>query len=400
MLPVEITKNIYWVGAQNPGLRVFDVIMHTKWGTSYNSYLIKGAEKTAVIDSVKLAFSDEQIERISSVCDVSAIDYIICNHTEPDHSGGLEKLLDLAPHATVVCSKPASVFLKNILNRSFECMVVSEGDTLDLGGKTLQFLSTPFLHWPDSIMTYAVEDAVLCSGDVFGFHFSAEQTFDDLTPLSSEMIESQKYYFDVIMGPFKNYILDAVKKVRALKIDVIGPSHGPVLRGTPWDTVDRYESWASDVLDVNDPKKVYIGYVSCYGYTKALAETIYRVVNEAGFDAEIEDISTTDADACSAKIHKADAVAIGSPTLNRDALKPIWDVMTSVSTYLMKGKIAAVFGSFGWSGEAVKYLNDRLNCIGANVVGTCSAKLRPDEKELAEAEKLGQLICDALNESI
>ena len=396
MLPVEITKDIHWVGVRNPDLRVFDVIMRTDWGTSYNSYLIKGSEKTALVDTVKVSFADEHFDRISSVCDLSSIDYIICNHTEPDHSGALERLLDMAPDAVVVCSKPASVFLRNILNRNFDCMVVGDGDTIALGGKTLKFISAPFLHWPDSMFTYVVEDAVLLSGDVFGFHFSAENVFDDLTPLSDEMLKSQKYYFDVIMGPFKNYVLDAVKKVRALHIDVIGPSHGPILRSAPWEAVDRYENWASDVLNINDPKKVYIGYVSCYGYTKALAESIYNVVKDAGYDVEIEDISTVDASVSADKIHGADAFAIGSPTLNRDALKPVWDVLTSISTYIVKGKSAAVFGSFGWSGESIKYLSERLRSVGADIVGTCSAKLKPDDKEMAEAEKLGKAICDAL----
>ncbi len=397
MLPVEITKGIYWVGAHNPGLRIFDVIMRTEWGTSYNSYLVKGAEKTAVVDAVKEKFSGEQLERISAVCDPSSIDYIICNHTEPDHSGDLKKLLEIAPNATVVCSKPASVFLRNILNTDFPCRVVTEGDTIELGGKTLRFISAPFLHWPDSMFTYAVEDAVLFSGDVFGFHLSAENVFDDLTPLSGAMVESQKYYFDVIMSPFKNYVLDAVKKARALHIDVIGPSHGPVLRGDPKGAVDRYEQWASDILVKNDPKKVYIGYVSCYGYTKALAEAIHRVVTKAGYAAEMEDMSESDPDSCAQKIHKADALAVGSPTINRDALKPVWDVLTSVSTYIVKGKPAAVFGSFGWSGESIKFLGERLRDVGADVVGSCSAKLRPDEKEIAEAEKLGKTLCDALD---
>ncbi len=396
MLPVEITKGVYWVGVQNPLLRVFDVIMRTQWGTSYNSYLVKGNEKIAVVDTVKDGFSDEHIEKISGACDVSSIDYIICNHTEPDHSGGLLKLLKNAPNAVVVCSKPASVFLRNILNEKFECKIVEDGDTIELGGKTLKFISVPFLHWPDSMFTYITEDAVLLSGDVFGFHFSAENVFDDLTPLSEQMAASQKYYFDVIMGPFKSHVLDAVKKTRALHIDVIGPSHGPVLRKDPWAAVDRYEQWASDYLKVNDPKKVYIGYVSCYGFTHQLAERIANVICEGGYDVEMEDVSEADTAACAAKIHAADAFVIGSPTVNRDALKPVWDVLTSVSMLIVKGKVAAAFGSFGWSGESIKFLSERLRALGADVVGTCSAKLRPDEKELAEAVRLGEAICSAL----
>jgi len=396
MEPVKITDGLWWVGAQNPGLRAFDVIMRTDWGTSYNSYLIKGAEKTAVVDAVKDGFTDEQIERISAVCDISSIDYIICNHTEPDHSGGVKKLLELASGAVVLCTKPASVFLQNIINDKFECHVVEDGETLELGGKTLRFISAPYLHWPDSMFTYVTEDAVLLSGDVFGFHFSAQNVFDDLTPLSDEMEKSQKYYFDVIMGPFKSYVMAAIKKVRALHIDVIGPSHGPVLRKTPWDAVDRYEQWASDIFVKNEPKKVYVGFVSCYGYTRQLAETIAGVARAAGYDVELEDVSQVEAAVCAEKIHKADAVAIGSPTLNRDALKPVWDVLTSLSTYIMKGKPAAVFGSFGWSGESIKYLSERLRAVGADVLGTCSAKLKPDDRELAEAEKLGHTLCGAL----
>ncbi len=396
MSAVEITRDVFWVGVQNPSLRVFDVIMRTEWGTTYNSYLIKGTFGAAVVDTVKEGFSDEFIKKISDVCDVSSIRYIVCNHTEPDHSGSLSKLLKLAPDAVVLCSKPASVFLRTIMNRDFECRTVGDGDSVDLGGKTLRFISAPFLHWPDSIFTYVPQDALLLSGDVFGFHFSAENVFDDLTPLSDEMAASQKYYFDVIMGPFKSYVLQAIEKIRGLDIKAIGPSHGPVLRSSPWEAVKRYETWSSDILTANDPKKVYIGFVSCYGYTKMLAERIACAVREAGYDAEVEDVSQADPAECAAKIHKADAFAVGSPTINRDALKPVWDVLMSVSTYTVKGKPAAVFGSFGWSGEAIKFLSERLRDIGAEVLGSSSARLYPDDKELAEADKLGKTICEAL----
>jgi flavorubredoxin len=200
------------------------------------------------------------------------------------------------------------------------------------------------------------------------------------------------------MGPFKSHVLDAVKKTRALHIDVIGPSHGPVLRKDPWSAVDRYEKWASDELKVNDPKKVYIGYASCYGFTHQLAERIAKVVSESGYDVEMEDVSEADTAACAAKIHAADAFVMGSPTVNRDALKPVWDVLTSVSMLIVKGKVAAAFGSFGWSGESIKFMSERLRALGADVVGTCSAKLRPDDKELAEAARLGEAICSALSE--
>lgn len=247
------------------------------------------------------------------------------------------------------------------------------------------------------MMTYITEDAILLSGDLFGYHFSAEHVFDELTPITSETDEAQRCYVDVALAPFKAQVMDAVKKTRALHIDVIGPAHGPILRKDPWAAVNRYEQWAADSLKVNDPKKVYIGYVSCYGFTRLLAQRIAQTVRKAGCDAELEDISLADAAACAAKIHAADAFVIGSPTVNRDAVKPVWDVLTSLSVLIVKGKAAAAFGSFGWSGESIKYMSERLRALGADVVGTCSAKLKPDDKELAEADKLGEAICAALN---
>ncbi len=394
MKAVKVTDKVYWVGVQNPDLRVFDVIMRTDWGTSYNSYLIRGSGKTALIDAVKDAFGEEQLARIKDVCDPATIDYIICNHTEPDHSGSLARLLDTAPGAKVVCSKPASVFLKEIVNRELDFIIAEDGMEIDLGGLTLRFISAPFLHWPDSIFTYVKEEEFISTGDVFGFHFSADNIFDDLTPLTGEMIESQKYYYDVIMSPFAPYVLKAVDKIKDLPIKIIGPSHGPVLRAEPWAAVRRYKEWAQPV--VNDPKKLFICYVSCYGYTKQLAQKIYESAQAAGLSVELADISEIGAESAAERIHAADAFAIGSPTLNRDALKPAWDVLTSLCPMIVKGKKAVVFGSFGWSGEAAKYMEQRLKNLEVNVVASATAKLKPNEKELENAKEAGRILAEAI----
>lgn len=394
MKAVQVTDKVYWVGVQNPDLRLFDVIMRTDWGTSYNSYLIKGSKKIALIDAVKDAFGDEQIERIKDVCDPAKIDYIICNHTEPDHSGSLTRLLDLAPGAKVVCSRPASIFLKDITNRNLDYIIAEDGYELDLGEVNMRFISAPFLHWPDSIFTYVETEQFLSTGDVFGFHFSAQNVFDDLTQLTDEMVESQKYYYDVIMSPFASYVLKAVDKIKDLDIKIIGPSHGPVLRSAPWDAVKRYKEWAQPVE--NNPKKVFIGYISCYGYTKQLAQNIYDAVVQAGLGAELADLSNIGADAAIEKIHSADAFAIGSPTLNRDALKPAWDVLCGLCPYIVKGKKAVVFGSYGWSGEAPKYMEQRLKNLDVQVVASATAKLKPNEDELAVATQAGQTLAKSL----
>ncbi len=388
----KVKDGIYWVGALNPDLRRFDVIMKTRWGTSYNSYLIKGSEKVALVDVVKEKYAEEHIAHISELVDPAKIDYIISNHTEPDHSGSLAKLLAVARNATVVCSKVAHGFLKNITNLDFTCMEVGDGDKLDLGGKTLEFLSVPFLHWPDSIFTYAREDKMLFSGDMFGFHFAAEKVFDDLTMLDDEMVKSQKYYFDVIMSPFKSYVLEAVEKLKNLSIEIIGPSHGPVLRGDPQGAVERYYEWAKDSLSENNPRKAYVGYVSCYGYTKKLAEKVYEGMIKNGLSAEIEDISLITPGEAAQKLQEADVFAIGTPTVNRDALKPIWDVASLLCSYVMKGKRCGVFGSFGWSGEGVKFIKERLSNLGVKVEDTLSVKFNPTEDDLQRAYELGELL--------
>lgn len=392
----RIKNGIHWIGVQNPDLRIFDVIMQTAWGTSYNSYLVCGKGKIAVIDLVKEQYGSEHIAKISELCDPSKIDYIICNHTEPDHSGSLRRILEIAPHATVVGSKVALRFLKDIVNEEFPSIAVGDGDTLDLGGKTLKFISAPYLHWPDSMFTYAVEDEVLFSGDVFGFHYAAEKVFDDLTPKNEELSKAQKYYFDVIMAPFKSYVKTAIQKIQGLNISVIGPSHGPVLRKDPKAAIARYQDWSSDAQVNNHPKKIFIGYVSCYGYTRQLAEKICQVCIQNGLQVEVDDLSEIAPDLAVQKIHRADAIALGSPTLNRDVLKPVWDVLTSISAYTERGKKAVAFGSFGWSGEAVPYIAERLKNLGFQVVDSCAIRLRPSSEDLEKAQNLAQKLINSL----
>ncbi len=389
MAATQITNKVWWVGAQHPDLRVFDVIMYTKFGTSYNAYLVKGDNKTALIDTVKCKFADDLIANINEVADVAKLDYIICNHTEPDHAGALGRLLDIAKDATVVCSKAAKAILKEQLNKDFKCMTVGDGDTIDLGNQKLSFISAPFLHWPDTMFTYLEDEKLLSTCDAFGFHFSAPNIFDDLTPLTEEMQESQKLYFDCIVSPFKSYVLDGIKKVVDLGIEftMILPSHGPVLRTGAMEAVTRYANWST--LPNNNPKKIYIAYVSCYGYTKELTEQVYNGAKSLGADVVMEDITEAGIAKVVECINNADAFALGSPTVNRDVLKPVWDVLTSLCTFIVKGKKTAVYGSYGWSGEACKYMSERLNNLGVKVVGESRAKMIPSEEEKKSAYNLG-----------
>lgn len=228
MPALEAKKNIYWVGVLDKELRNFDIIMHTDYGTTYNSYLVRGSEKTVLFDTVKEPFFEEHLEHIRQVCDPSEIDYIVVNHTEPDHSGSILKLLEYAPNAKVVAGKVALNYLSEIFNAPFPSIMVTEKDTLDIGGMTLQFISAPMLHWPDSTYTYIPQAKALFTCDSFGCHFADERVFNDL--IDTDFSESYQYYYDNIIGPYAHpSMANALKKIEPLEIELIANGHGPVL---------------------------------------------------------------------------------------------------------------------------------------------------------------------------
>jgi len=398
---MEIAEKIYWVGSVNPDLRVFDVIMETEWGTSYNAYLVRGAQKTALIETVKDRFTDDCLEKIRAVMDPADIDYIIANHTEPDHSGAVRALLAHMPNATVVASRAGIDFLKEIVNEPFASMTVKTGDSLDLGGRTLSFISAPFLHWPDSMFTWVPEEKVLFSGDVFGCHYAMPtgKLFDDES--DRDLAKAQKYYFDVIMSPFTPYMRAALDRIADFDIDLICPSHGPVLRFTIQEIMQKYQHW-SEAAPPNDPPRVFIGYVSAYGNTRTLAECIAEGMEETGaFEIVSKDVSEMKTGEVLSEIEMADAVAIGSPTFNRDALAPVWNVLASVEVFPNKGKPAAAFGSYGWSGEAAGMVADRLRGLQMKVMEErLRIRLIPSEEQRQQAVEYGKAFGAFVKESL
>ncbi|MBN1999738.1 FprA family A-type flavoprotein [candidate division KSB1 bacterium] len=357
MKPFEIKPGVFWAGALHPDLRIFDILMKTKNGTTYNSYLIKG-EKTAVIDTVKGKFTKLYLENLSQVCDIDKIDYVIIQHNEPDHSGSLAALLDAAPSAQVVCSKPAVKYVQNVLNRDIEPLAAQNDTTLELGaGKTLRFYATPFLHWPDTMMTFLENERVLFPCDVFGSHFCDVHMFDDA--ITRDFWPEFRYYFDVIMRPFKKNVQNALKKINGLNIDILAPSHGPVIRNNISKYLEAYDLWSA-AKPSNDPKRVLIYYASAHFNTELLAEWIAENLQDKGLNVELFDVVELDFNGHLDLIESADAVLFGSPTINGDAVKPVWDVLSSLATLDLKGKIGASFGSYAWSGEATKMLDARM----------------------------------------
>lgn len=395
---LELKDGIKFLGVQDHLLRVFDIIMHTEFGTSYNSYLVQGSEKTALIETVKVKFWDEYIAKLQETIDLEKIDYIVVNHTEPDHAGSLEKLLDYIPEVTVVGTAVAIKYLKSITNREFKSLVASPKLTLDLGGKTLSFISAPLLHWPDSMYTYCAEARVLFTCDSFGAHYAFDDVLLSKVADRTDYYGALKYYFDCIMGPFKSNMLAAIGKIESLDIGMICTGHGPVIDVNPQEIIGLCREWSTE-HNPNAKRTIIISYVSVYGYTETMAKEIKRaIVETSGDELEVElfDLTETDHAELMEKMYWADGLLFGSPTINGDALPPVWNVLTQLNPIVHGKKLAAVFGSYGWSGEAVRNLEARLGQLKLRVIPGLRTVFKPSADELAEAYRFGQTFAQEL----
>lgn len=392
---VEIAPGVHWVGALDPHLRNFDIILKTANGTSYNSYVVRGRQGVAVIDTVKAEFAATFFARLESVAGYEEIRAIVLNHLEPDHSGALPELLRRAPQARVYLSSRAQTMLKALLKPAEaaapEYIPVTTDDEIDLGGRTLRFLHTPYLHWPDTQCTYLVEDGLLFSGDVFGCHFCDPRLFNDAV---GDFRFSFEYYYAHIMRPFREYVLDAVALIEPLKLSLIAPAHGPILRHQPRDYVNRYRELATPRLhnEAKSEKTLLVFYISAYGNTRRMAEALAAGAEAVtGVRVSLYDLEGGEPGVFTDLIEEADGLACGSPTINGDAVKPVWDLLSSLTTVNVKGKLGAAFGSYGWSGEAVRLIEDRLRGLKLRLpVEGLRLKLVPDAGELEQCRSLGE----------
>lgn len=349
---LDLTPDVKWIGVLDPDITVFDIVMHTEHGTTYNSYFINAGKKT-VVETAKEKFSRTYISKLKRVTDPAEISYIVLDHTEPDHSGSLRQLLDIAPQAVVVGSGNAVRYLSDILNRPFKSLVVKDGDTLDLGNRTLKFIAAPNLHWPDTMYTYLVEDRILFTCDSFGAHYCSEEMFDDL---AGDFEKDFRYYFDVILKPYSKFMIKAIEKIKPLDISMIATGHGPVLRKNWKKLVDTTEQLAGDYLKLitaSGEKRLLITYVSAYGYTGKMAELIARGAGAVeNVTVELMDIENADLGELDSKLTIADGIIVGSPTINQNTLLPVYKLAAMISPLRDRGKLAGSFGSYGWSGEA------------------------------------------------
>lgn len=399
MEAVAIKDGVYYVGSSDSQIRTFDIIMKTANGSSYNAYVVKGSEGVAVLDTVKKEFEAEFFAKLESVCGYGEIKYIVFNHLEPDHTGALPELLKRAKNAKVIISTTGKLIFESLTRGEVDYEVVYMGKSFSLGDKTLKFLSTPYLHWPDTMSTYLEEDKILFSGDVFGSHFYDERLFDDKV---GEFEYAFKYYYEHIMRPFKRFVLQALAQYERLDVDIIAPLHGPILRSHPEKYIEAYKKWSSETKFSKKDfgyKHINIFYISSYGNTQTMAKAVYEGVDSIeGIRASMYDMSSLEPESIITLLEESDGVVIGSPTINGDAVKPVWDLLSYMCYIEKSGKIGAVFGSYGWSGEAFDMVQSRLKGLKFRVpLEPLKIKLNPTEEDLQNCFDFGVEIAEIAN---
>lgn len=389
MKALKLRENFYWTGIVDADLRVFDIIMYTEFGTTYNSYVLKTGDKTILFETAKEKFFDDYLEKFKEITDVESIDYLVVEHTEPDHAGSVERLLDLNPGMKIIATGCALGFLKEIVNRDFTGIPARDNMTMKIGDRTLRFLFVPNLHWPDTMYTYIEEEQILVTCDSFGSHYGFDDVLLSKVTDWEGYMRATKYYYDNIIGPFKPFMLKALERVRELDISMICTGHGPVIDDKIDFILNTYEEW-STVVNSNPKKTVIMPYVSAYGYTKSLAEKIAEGIRASGdIDVRAYDMVEADQAKVLEELGFADGILFGSPTIVGEALKPIWDLTTSIFAGTHGGKLASAFGSYGWSGEAVPHLIERLKQLNMKVTEGFRVRFKPDENQLQDAFDYG-----------
>ena len=398
---VEIADRVHWIGALDPDLRTFDLILKSANGTTYNAYAVRGTGGVAIIDTVKEEFADEFFARLEEVVRYDEITILVLNHMEPDHAGAAPELMRRAPQAHIYVSSRGLKLLHATFKdelENYRYTLTDHLDTASLGDRELQFIQTPYLHWPETKCTWLADQQLLFSCDVFGSHFCDARLYNDLV---GDFRFSFEYYFRHIMRPFKRWVLEGMDKIEPLAPRLIAPSHGPILRDRPMDYVRSYRTLSRSELPDEirgGEKSLLIFYMSAYGATADMARSVYRGASDVdGVRVSLYDLQGGDIDPFVDLIEGADALLFGSPTINGDAVKPVWDVLASLIAIETRGKIGGAFGSYGWSGEAVPMIEDRLRGLKMRVPEKgLRIKFNPTEQELGTCEAYGRSVAEAL----
>ncbi|MGF7185608.1 flavorubredoxin [Desulfitispora alkaliphila] len=377
MKPIKINDGIYWVGAIDWDVRNFHGYI-TQRGATYNAYLIID-EKITLIDTVKPQFFDEMIKRISHIVDPAKIDYIISNHVEMDHSGSLPQLMEFASNATVIASPKGKEGLQSHYNGAWKFEVMKSGDILNLGKRSIEFLLTPMLHWPDNMIGYLKPEKILFSNDAFGQHLASSERFDHELPIAIVLEETKKYYGNIIL-PFGNQVTKAIEAAEALDIEVIAPSHGVIWKKHISDILSIYKKWCKN----NTESKAVIVYDTMWNSTEKIAYAIQSAFEAKGISTKMRNLKTNHISDIMTDITDAKFICVGSPTLNNNMLPTVAGLLTYLKGLVPKNRIGMAFGSYGWSGQSIDQVEDALKSCRFDLMEKIKTQYIPDQASIEE----------------
>ena len=390
----ELTKGVYWVGVVDWAIRKFHgQELSTHRGSSYNSYLITD-EKTVLVDTVWGPFQDKLIDNIREVVDPARIDIVVANHAEVDHSGSLPAVMRHSPKATVVVSQHGKESVEGHFHQPWNFKPVKTGDKINIGKNDLVFVEAPMLHWPDSMFTYLTGKNILMPNDAFGQHYATAFRFNDQVNQEELYEEAIKYYAN-ILTPFSSLVLKKIDEVLSLKlaVDIIGPSHGVIWRKDPLQIVKKYQEWAAQQPE----KSAVILYDTMWEGTRQMAESIGQGLAADGVPYKIFHMAVSDRNDVATEVFKAKAIIVGSPTFNQGVLPTISPILEDLKGLKFQNKIGAAFGTYGWSGESVKIIEEHLKLCKIQLVAEgVRAKWQPKPDDLAKCKELGQKVAQAV----
>jgi len=386
----QITDTVSWVGKIDWELQKFHGEEYSTFkGSSYNSYLIQD-EKTVLIDTVYGPFGKEFVENLENEIDLGSIDYVIANHAEVDHSGALPELMRRIPNVPIYCTQQATKSLKGYYHQDWNFQVVKTGDTLSLGERTLNFISAPMLHWPDSMFTYLDKENMLFSNDAFGHHLASDTMFNDLVDQDELFKECIKYYAN-ILTPFSKMVTKKINEIVGfgLPVDFILPSHGVIWRDDPLQIVHKYLEWADDYQE----NQITIIYDTMWNSTRDMAEAIARGIRSVCPDGVIKILHTgqRDKNDIITEVFRSKLVVAGCSTINKGILSSMAGILEMIHGLGFKGKKGAAFGSYGWSGESTDILTKSLGNAGFEMIGEgIKATWKPDQEAIRKCEAYGR----------
>ncbi|RLI21551.1 FprA family A-type flavoprotein [Candidatus Bathyarchaeota archaeon] len=384
MKPRKLKTNVYWVGAVDWDRRLFDELIPLPDGTSYNAYLIKGSEKTALIDTVDPTMTNFLTSNLQ-LLKVKNIDYIIANHAEQDHSGTLPQILKLYPNAKVIATpKCKDLLMELLLIPEYKIVTVEDGETLSLGDKTLEFIHAPWVHWPETMLTYLREDKILFTCDLFGSHLATSDLYvaDEAT-----VYEAAKRYYAEIMMPFRTVIQRNLEKIKDLQIEIIAPSHGPIY-DKPNFIVEAYKEW------VYDPPKniVVLPYVSMHGSTKKMVEYLVTALVERGITVKQFNLTKTDIGKLAMALVDAATIVVGAPTVLVGLHPKVIYAVYLANALRPKLKFASIIGSYGWGGRTVEQIKGMLSNLKVELLEPVVIRGFPKEDDFRALNRLADEI--------